>query len=382
MPCAIPTRVRAGLPRSDPRWSSSSACSSAACSPGRVCARLRSCCGSLSGTAPRASTRPVPAPSASSCSMSIASRPSCVRPWSVSPPPLTAGWSSSCPHASPGRPRASPSTCLKRRRIRMAPEIAPDLLRRLKRLRLGGLMPTLPDRAAHARQAKLGHLEFLELLLQDEIDRRDSQGLTLRVQAAGFDEVVTYDDLVWETPVHYDRTRVRELFRLDWLAAQGNVILCGPVGVGKSLLAEALRYSACRAGHRVRFIKVAKLLLALRQARADLSFERELRTWLTPDLLILDDFGLRKLSPQESGDFYDVLVERDRHAATIITSNRAIDEWVALFDDPILANSALDRFAHHAHQIIMEGPSQRAARAPSSAAARAGPLKTLPRGDS
>lgn len=232
-------------------------------------------------------------------------------------------------------------------------EISPDLVRRLKRLRLGGLLPTLPDRAAHARQAKLSPLEFLELLLQDEIDRRDRQGLTLRVEAAGFDELVTYEDLVWESPVHYDRRRVRELFRLDW--------------VGKSWFAEALGYSACRAGHRVRFIKVAKLLLALRQARADHTFERELRAWLAPDLLLLDDFGLRKLTAQESGDFYDVVVERDRRAATVITSNRAVDEWVALFDDPILANSALDRFAHRAHQIVMEGPSLRAARAPRPA---------------
>jgi len=76
----------------------------------------------------------------------------------------------------------------------MSLEIAPDLVRRLKRLRLGGLLPTLPDRATHARQAKLSPLEFLELLLQDEIDRRDSQGLTLRVQAAGFDEIVTAED--------------------------------------------------------------------------------------------------------------------------------------------------------------------------------------------
>jgi DNA replication protein DnaC len=259
-------------------------------------------------------------------------------------------------------------------------EIAPDLVRRLKRLRLGGLLPTLPDRATHARQAKLSPVEFLELLLQDEIDRRDSQGLTLRVQAAGFDEVVTADALVWDTPVHYDRTRVRELFRLDWLAAQENVIFCGPVGVGKSWFAEALGYSACRAGHRVRFIKVAKLLLALRQARADHSFERELRTWLAPDLLILDDFGLRKLTAQESSDFYDVLVERDRRAATVITSNRPVDEWVALFDDPILANSALDRFAHRAHQIVMEGPSLRAARAPSPARGPRRPPKDAAQG--
>ena len=259
-------------------------------------------------------------------------------------------------------------------------EITPDLIRRLKRLRLGGLVPTLPDRATHARQAKLSPLEFLELLLQDEIDRRDSQGLARRVEAAGFDEVVTYEQLVWDTPVSYDRARVRDLFTLRWLAERENVIFCGPVGVGKSWFAQALGHSACRAGHRVRFSKVAKCLQALRQARADHSVERELRSWLAPDVLLLDDFGLRKLSPQESSDLYDVLVERDRRAATILTSNRAVEEWVALFDDPILANSALDRFAHRAHQIVMEGPSLRAARAPLPAKSGRRPAKGGPEG--
>ena len=131
-------------------------------------------------------------------------------------------------------------------------EIAPDLVRRLKRLRLGGLLPALPDRATQARQAKLAPLEFLELLLQDEIDRRDSQGLVRRLEAAGFEELVTYEQLVWETAVSYDRARVRELFGLHWLGAQENVIFCGPVGVGKSWLARALGHSACRAGHHVR----------------------------------------------------------------------------------------------------------------------------------
>jgi DNA replication protein DnaC len=259
-------------------------------------------------------------------------------------------------------------------------EIAPDLVRRLKRLRLGGLLPTLPDRVTHARQAKLAPLEFLELLLQDEIDRRDSQGLVRRVEAAGFEELVSYEQLVWDTPVSYDRPRVRELFGLHWLAAHENVIFCGPVGVGKSWFAQALGHSACRAGHHVRYVKVAKLLLALHQSRADNSFERELRSWLAPDLIVLDGFGLRKLTAQQSSDFYDVLVERDRHSATILTSNRAVDEWVALFDDPILANSALDRFAHRAHQIVMEGPSLRAARAPSPAKGSARPVKTAAQG--
>ena len=96
---------------------------------------------------------------------------------------------------------------------------------------------------------------------------------------------------------------------------------------------------------------------------------------MAPDLVILDDFGLRKLTAQQSSDFYDVLVERHTRASTILTSNRAVDEWVALFDDPILANSALDRFAHRAHQIVMEGPSLRAAKAPAKAKGVANPSR-------
>jgi len=107
------------------------------------------------------------------------------------------------------------------------------------------------------------------------------------------------------------------------------------VQLGRHALSlQALGYSACRAGHRVRFSKVAKLLQALLQSPADNSFERELRGWLAPDVVILDDFGLRKLTAQQSSDFYDVLVERDKHAATVITSNRAVDEWVALYRRP------------------------------------------------
>ncbi len=244
--------------------------------------------------------------------------------------------------------------------------IAPELVRRLKRLRLGGLLPTLPDRVTHAQQAKLSPLEFLELLLQDEIDRRESHGLTLRLAAAGFEETVSLEQVTWDTPVSFDRARVRDLFGLHWFAQHENVIFWGPVGVGKSFLASALGHSACRAGARGRCVKVARLLQALHQSRADNSFQRELRSWVVPDLVILDDFGLRKLTAQQSSDFYDVLVERHTRASTIITSNRAVEEWVALFDDPILANSALDRFAHQAHQIVMEGPSLRAARAPSA----------------
>ncbi len=111
-------------------------------------------------------------------------------------------------------------------------------------------------------------------------------------------------------------TRVRELFSLAWLHAHENVVFCGPVGVGKSFLASALGHSACRAGAKVQSVKAARLLQALHQSRADNSFDRELRSWVAPDLVILDDFGLRKLTAQQSSDLYDVLVERHAHAST------------------------------------------------------------------
>jgi DNA replication protein DnaC len=252
---------------------------------------------------------------------------------------------------------------------------APDLTRRLKRLRLGGLLPTLPDRATAARQGNLSHLEFLARLRQDESDRRDSHGLATRVAAAGFEEVVSLEQVTWETPVAFDRPRVRDLFTLQWLEAHENIAFSGPVGVGKTFLACALGHSACRAGARVRFVKHARLLQALHQSRADNSFERELRSWVIPDLVVIDDFGLRKLTAQQSSDFYDVLVERHTRVSTVITSNRAVDEWVALFDDPILANSALDRFAHRAHQITMDGPSLRAEKAPGKTKGVAHPTR-------
>ena len=141
--------------------------------------------------------------------------------------------------------------------------IAPDLVRRWKRLRGGGRLPTGRDRAPAARQGTLRPLEFPALCLPDEIDRRDSHGLATRLAAAGFEEIVSLEHVTWETPVAFDRPRVRELYGLVWLREHENISFCGPVGVGKTYLACALGHSACRAGARVRFVKGARLLQSL-----------------------------------------------------------------------------------------------------------------------
>jgi DNA replication protein DnaC len=243
-------------------------------------------------------------------------------------------------------------------------QVKPSLKAVLKRLKLSGLVDTLPDRAAYAQKATLTPLDFLELALQDEIDRRENKNLTTRLDRAGFDEAHTFEDFDWDAPVTFDRDRVRDLFSLAFLERHEDVLFLGPVGVGKTFLAGALGHSACRAGRRVLFLRSDALLKLIHQSRADNSTERVIRSLLAPDLLIIDDFGLRRLNAQQSSDFYEVIIERHRRASTIVTSNRAIEEWIPLFDDPILAQSALDRLAHNAYQVVIEGDSYRTRQRP------------------
>ena len=236
----------------------------------------------------------------------------------------------------------------------------------LKRLKLSGLLATMPDRDAYARKAKLSHQDFLELILQDEIDRRDQVNLQRRLQKAQFEEEQTFEHFDWDAPVTFDRDRVRDLFSLAFLQRKEDVIFAGPVGVGKTFLAQALGHAACRAGKNVLSLRAATLLKELNQSRADHSTDKALRRLISPDLLIIDDFGLRSLDHTQSSDIYEVIIERHRRSSTILTSNRAIEEWIPLFADPLLAQSALDRLAHNAHQVVIEGESYRSRQGPSA----------------
>jgi DNA replication protein DnaC len=238
-------------------------------------------------------------------------------------------------------------------------EIQTSLKTTLKRLKLSGLLATLPERVVYARQSKLPELDFLELVLHDEVERRDQSNLALRLGRAGFEEEQTLEHFDWDAPISFDRDRVKDLFGLGFVERHEDVIFLGPVGVGKTFLASALGHTACRAGYEVLFLRADRLFALLHQSRADHSTERALRRLLAPDVLIVDDFGLRRLDAEQSSDFYQVVLERHRRASTLVTSNRTIDEWIPLFDDPILAQSAIDRLAHNAYQLVIEGESFR-----------------------
>lgn len=246
-------------------------------------------------------------------------------------------------------------------------QIQTELKSVLKRLKLSGMLATLPDRYAYARQEKLDYTQFLELILSDEVERRDNKHLANRLQNAGFEEECTLERFDWSAKIRIDKGRLTELFGLHFIERHENVIFCGPVGVGKSFLAQALGHAACRVGYRVVYSRADRLLKTLARSRADNSFDRELRSFISPDLLVLDDFALKKLSSQATSDFYDLLIERHTRSSTIVTSNRGIEEWMAVFDEPMLGQSALDRFCHRAHQFVIEGESYRKRTAPGSA---------------
>ncbi len=234
-----------------------------------------------------------------------------------------------------------------------------DLTPLLKRLKLGQMLPTLPERIALARRDSLDYVAFLEIILSDEVNRREVKRLRIRLEKAGFEQICSLEDFDWGADITVDRRLVDAVFALEFLARSEHVLLVGSVGVGKSFLAQALGYAAVKTGYSVRFARADHFFRDMARSRLDGSLERTFRSYLAPDLLILDDLGLQRFSQQQSVDLYELVIARHRVSSFVITSNRAVEEWLALFADAVLGNSALDRLANASYQIVIEGKSYR-----------------------
>lgn len=237
--------------------------------------------------------------------------------------------------------------------------IGADLVTALKRLRLGGLLPTLAERFTLAEKEDTPYEDLLLLLLADEISRRDSNASSRRAEQAGLDPDMVLERWDKSAKVTYDRRVMNELVSLRFVEDHRNAVILGPVGVGKTFLANALGHLCCRAGFNVRLLRADALLRLLKQSRMDNSREAVMTQLATVDVLLIDDFALEPMSREESRDIYQLFVERNARLSTVVTSNRDTAEWIATFDDALLAQSAVDRFKNNAFDLVVDGESYR-----------------------
>jgi len=241
----------------------------------------------------------------------------------------------------------------------LTPSVSPELKALMRKLQLGQLITTLPERLALAKSHDLTHAEFLEQLLSDEATRRDGDSSGRRARAAHLDPHMVLEAWDDDAKVTYDKAVWSELVSMRLVEQARNAIALGPVGVGKSFMATALGHIACRRRIGVHFERADRLHKRLKTARLDASYDAEMRKLIGVDLLIIDDFALSALDATETADIYELVVERHRAAATVLTSNRDPVEWLAVMADPLLAQSAVDRLKSAAWELVIEGESYR-----------------------
>ena len=228
----------------------------------------------------------------------------------------------------------------------------------LRALKLGGMLDSIESRLAQAAAGELGHIEFLQVLCEDELARRDASGIVRRVREAHFESVTSVEEFDFAYNPKVPAAQIRDLATLRFLDDAQSVILHGPVGVGKTMIAQALGHAACRRGYSARFTKTSRLIGDLAGGHADRSWEARLKAWTRPTVLILDDFAMREFTPSQADDLYELITERTKKSL-IITANRSASDWYSLFPNPVVAESILDRIVNTAHHIHMDGKSYR-----------------------
>lgn len=232
-------------------------------------------------------------------------------------------------------------------------------LDKLHALKLNGMAAALADQSATPDIADLDFEERLGLLVDREMTERDNRRMGSRLRKAKLRHTAILEDLDYRSPRGLDKRLIQSLASCQWVKEHLNVLITGPTGVGKTWLACALAHKACRAGYAAQYIRLTRLLRELTIAKGDGQYAKLLAGLAKIDVLILDDWGLMKLSAENRRDLLEVLEDRHGRRSTIATSQLPIEEWHGVIGDATLADAILDRLVHNAYKINLRGESMR-----------------------
>jgi len=230
---------------------------------------------------------------------------------------------------------------------------------RLKEFKLSGIYSNIEERLAYARDKSLSYQEFLELLLEDEENSRRQNSYRKRYARAKLPYTKRLEDFDFSFQPSIDRRTINDCATCQFVGDAKNIVFMGAPGVGKSHLSIAIGIKALVKGYRVLFTKVSEMLQTLHFSKADNSYYQKLDYYLRPDLLILDELGIKKIPGYSADDFFEVISKRYEKGSVIITTNKTFEQWTDIFSDAVLASAIIDRVVHHSVVIRINGKSYR-----------------------
>ena len=231
----------------------------------------------------------------------------------------------------------------------------------LKALRLRSFIENLERRNAEAIQSKMSYIDFLLSLSQDEIDSRRFKKKERAIKNANLGKYKNILEFDFDFNPNINRKKIMDLATCQFIKQSENIILVGPAGVGKTCIAKSIGLEACNKGFKVLFTRTAKMLEYIYSGKADATYQKKLDSFVKPDLLILDDWGMTPFAEIMLNILNEVISERYENGSTIITSNRPFTKWGELFGEPVISSALLDRIFHNAHKIKIQGKSYRQA---------------------